>query len=342
MITRSKLIYIAILVLAGVLTFLKIPVASSQGVTITAARVEGALPLDDLQAAVWDEATAVSVPLSAQIITRPSLTQSNVRAVDVRALHNNEQISFMVEWDDQTMNDTAVRVQDFSDAVAIQFPLAEGAQPFFCMGQQGGNVNIWHWKADSQIDMNSWQDVDTVYPNMYVDGYTFTDTDGNEIATVEDYTDPNYLPAYAADNLIADFNRLSPVEDIIAGGFSTLTSQSLEGQNVKGFGVWEDGKWHVIFSRALDSAESEDILFSPGKVYSIAFAAWDGENEERDGQKSTSQWVSLQLEQAVPQEILAEEPIPVPSGYPLFFWILIGGLVLFLLISVIISFKLPE
>ena len=34
------------------------------------------------------------------------------------------------------MNDDMVGVQDFRDAVAVQFPLAEG-QPFFCMGQRG-------------------------------------------------------------------------------------------------------------------------------------------------------------------------------------------------------------
>jgi len=344
MITRSRLIFVTILLLAGGLTFLKIPVASSQGVTITAAKVASALPLEDVHAAVWDEATAVSVPLSAQITTKPTLPQTTVRAVDVRALYNDEQITFLVEWEDETMNDSAVRVQDFSDSVAIQFPLAEGAQPFFCMGQQGGNVNIWHWKADWQLSMKTWQDVDTVYPNMYVDGYTFAETDGSSLAAVEDYTDPNYLPAYAADNLRADFNRISAVEDIIAGGFGTLTSQPAEGQNVQGFGVWENGKWRVIFSRALDSTESEDILFSPGKVYSIAFAAWDGENGERNGQKSTSQWVSFKLDRAVAVSSPPAKVETSPAGISRFLvlYICIGGILLFVLVGAIIYVRLPE
>lgn len=294
MIIRSRLLLLTLLALAGVLTFLKIPLASSQGVTIAASKVDGALPLDDVTAALWDEATAVSVPLSAQIVTRPMFPQANVKAVDVHALYNDGQIAFLVEWDDETADETAVRVQDFADAVAIQFPLID-AQPFFCMGQQGGNVNIWHWKADWQAGLTARQDVDSVYPDMYVDGYTFADTEAGAAAPVSSYEDINYVTAMAADNLFASPVYASPVEDLIAGSFGSLTSQPVEMQNVQGHGEYADGKWRVVFARDLASPEAEDAQFAPGKVYSLAFAAWDGANEERNGQKSTSQWVSLQL-----------------------------------------------
>ncbi|MBX3055314.1 MAG: hypothetical protein KF770_02480 [Anaerolineae bacterium] len=294
MMTRSRLLLLTLLAVAGVLTFFKIPLASSQGVTIAAAKVEGALPVADVTAVEWQSATAVSVPLSAQIVAKPMFPQANVKAVDVRALYNDGQIAFLVEWADGTMDDTAVRVQDFADAVAIQFPLVEG-QPFFCMGQQGGNVNIWHWKADWQAGMDGRQDVDDVYPNMYVDDYPFADMEAGAAAPVSSYTDINYLPAMAADNLFAAPTYTSPVEDLIAGSFGSLTSKPAEMQNVQGHGAYADGKWRVIFTRDLVSPEAEDAQFRAGQVYSLAFAAWDGANEERNGQKSTSQWVSLQL-----------------------------------------------
>lgn len=294
MMTRSRLFLIALLVVAGVMTFLKIPLASSQGVTVVAAQMDGALPLDDVGAAVWDEATAVSIPLSAQIVARPMFPQANVKAVDVRALYNDAQIAFLVEWDDETMDETAVRVQDFADAVAIQFPLVEG-QPFFCMGQQGGNVNIWHWKADWQAGLVARQDVDSVYPNMYVDRYAFADTEAGASAPVSSYEDVNYVPAMAADNLFASPNYSSPVEDLIAGSFGSLTSQPADMQNVLGHGEFVDGKWRVIFVRDLQSPVAVDAQFENDQVYQMAFAAWDGTNEERNGQKSTSQWISLQL-----------------------------------------------
>ncbi len=294
MVSRNRPFLIFLLAVAAVLTFYKIPLASSQGLTIVAAEISGALPVDDLDSERWQEATAVEVPLSAQIIARPIFAQANVKLVRTRALFNGEQIAIYVEWEDPSEDGSTVRVQDFSDAVALQFPLVEG-QPFFCMGQEGGNVNIWHWKADWQANVYARQDVDTAYPDMYVDGYPFADEEAGAAASITDYRDVNFIPALAAGNLFASAARVSPVEDLIAGTFGSLTSQPAEMQNVQGHGEWSRGKWRVIFTRDLASNEADDIHFEAGKVYAIAFAAWDGANDERNGQKSTSQWVSLQL-----------------------------------------------
>ncbi len=295
---RSFLSLSLLLALAAALTFFKVPLASSQGLTLITAEVAGDLPVDDPDSAVWQNSTAIEVPLSAQNVTRPMLLDTKVKSVTARALRNGSQIAILIEWADDTQNDSMVRVQDFRDAVAVQFPLAEG-QPFFCMGQPGGNVNIWHWKADWQADITARNDMNTLYPNMYVDQYPFTGAAKPVLTAPGDYTDPNYLPALASGNLFASATRASPVEDIIAGGFGSLTAQPVDGQNVQGFGAWADGKWRVIFSRDLSSAEIDDVKFTAGKVYSIAFAAWDGANNERNGQKSTSQWVSLQIEGAI-------------------------------------------
>lgn len=301
-----------VLALAIGLTLFKIPLASSQGLTLVAVEVPENLPVADPDSDLWQKATAVEVPLSAQIVARPMLPETKVKSVTVRALHNNTQLAFLVEWADETQDDRMVRVQDFRDAVALQFPLAEGP-PFFCMGQQGGNVNIWHWKADWQADIAARQDVDTQYPAMYVDGYTFVEPATNISAGPADYTDPAYLPALAADNLFAVPVHDSPVEDLVAGGFGSLTTQPIAEQNVQGYGAWAGGKWRVIFSRDMASTEADDVAFTTGQVYGVAFAAWDGANQERNGQKSTSQWVSLQfagpaglaqtgVEPAAPQE----------------------------------------
>jgi hypothetical protein len=276
--------------LAGLFTFFKVPLASSQGVTVLAAQVSEALPVSDPQAATWQTATAVEVPLSAQNITKPMFATARVKAITVRALYNATDIAFLVEWADDTQNDSMVRVQDFRDAVALQFPLGEG-QPFFCMGQVGGNVNIWHWKADWQADMAARQDMETLYPNMNVDFYPFANT---ALPGPGDYADPNYVPALAAGNLFAA-GHTSPVEDLIAGGFGSLTAQVAAAQNVSGYGLWANGKWQVIFTRPLASKETEDVQLSAGKQYAFALAAWDGANDERNGMKSTSQWVTLQV-----------------------------------------------
>jgi hypothetical protein len=285
-----------ILVLAATLalTFFRVPLASSQGLTLVAPYVEQDLPIGDPDSPLWQQSTALSIPLSAQNVTLPKILETSVRTVSARALHDGSRIALLVEWSDATKNDTTVRAEDFRDAVAVQFPLAEGP-PFFCMGQVGGNVNIWHWKADWEAERTARADVDSVYPNMYVDQYPFTSADDPVSASPADYTDPNYLPAMASGNLLAAATRASSVEDLVAGGFGTLTAEPLAGQNVDGFGEWSGEAWRVIFSRGLRSAETDDVRFTAGRLYSMAFAAWDGANGERNGEKSTSQWVSLQL-----------------------------------------------
>jgi hypothetical protein len=312
MIKRNQVLLGLVLLCTVALTLLKIPVASSQGLTLIAAPVEGELPLGEADADEWAAATAVDVPLSAQNISKPILLETKVKSLTVRALHNGSQIALLVEWSDDTQDDQMVRMQDFRDAVALQFPLVEG-QPYFCMGQAGGNVNIWHWKADWQADLTARKDMETAYPNIYVDEYPFAEVGVDTIASVTDYSDPNYLPAMQAGNLFASPARPSPVEDLIAGGFGTLTSQAVEGQNVQGFGEWKDGRWRVIFSRDLPAATAEDVSFAVGKTHAIAFAVWDGANEERNGQKSTSQWLSLQLGQSRSQAPGTEaEPVEKP------------------------------
>jgi cytochrome b558/566 subunit A len=268
--------------------------------------------------------------------------QSTVKSVTARALQNENQVAILVGWDDATQDDSAIRVQDFRDAAALQFPLAQG-QPYFCMGQQGGNVNIWHWKADWQADIAGRQDMESEYPNMYVDEYPFADPEKGVTAGIADYTDPNYVPAMQAGNLFAGPVRITPVEDLIAGGFGSLTAQAIEAQNVRGFGTWQDGKWQVIFSRDLASSEADDVIFNPGKVYSLAFAVWDGANSDRNGQKSTSQWVSLQLAAApkAPSEAPAAEtasPWTSPRNITL---MIIGVFALLFIAGFFVYLRLP-
>jgi DMSO reductase family type II enzyme heme b subunit len=343
MVTRFRLLAGLVLIVAVALTWLKIPLASSQGLTLVAARVSGDLPANDPDAPGWQEATAVEVPLSAQNITKPMRLDTKIKSLTARALYNDSQMAFLVEWVDDTRNEEMVRAQDFRDAAALQFPLAEG-QPYFCMGQQGGNVNIWHWKADWQADIAARQDMEHVYPDMYVDEYPFTQpiTAGQVLAV--NYTDPTYLSAQAAGNLFASASYASPVEDLIAGGFGSLTSQPAQGQNVQGYGVWADGKWRVIFSRELTSAEADDVSFNSGKVYSVAFAAWDGANGERNGQKSSSQWVALQFESAAPAP--AAQPAPtaetVRQPLPPVFFAFVALLVLLFAIGAVVYWRLPE
>ncbi|OGV99527.1 MAG: hypothetical protein A3I04_07455 [Nitrospinae bacterium RIFCSPLOWO2_02_FULL_39_110] len=87
------------------------------------------------------------------------------------------------------------------------------------------------------------------------------------------------------------------IKDMNAEGLGTLTVQ--EHQDVTGKNFWNNNKWKVVFLRRLSNSDNNDVQFQPKeyKEYKdIAFAVWDGSNEEQGAQKTISSWYYLQVE----------------------------------------------
>ncbi len=257
------LLFLLILVVAGVLGGLGIPLVSSEGMIIRAHLVEGELPSAP-EDAVWSKIPAMTLPLSGQVITRPVWPEPTARALTVRTLHNGTEIAFLLEWQDNTKNDR-LTPGTFRDGVAIGLPLGD-APAFFCMGQLDHYINIWHWKADWQSD---------------IDRRAARNSDKRKegVRTFE------VIP-----------RRISSVEDLIGGGFSTLTTKEKQGR-VQGKATWKDGVWHVVMRRPLVSEEQEnEAKLIPGRVQTVSFAVWNGENKERNGQKAVAPWFQLSID----------------------------------------------
>jgi DMSO reductase family type II enzyme heme b subunit len=83
-------------------------------------------------------------------------------------------------------------------------------------------------------------------------------------------------------------NADQSVTDMTAKGFGTLTSQPQ--QDVKGKASWNNGEWRVVFTRSLTDNDTQDAQFPVGVFQSIAFAIWDGANNETGAQKAISSW----------------------------------------------------
>ncbi len=202
-----------------------------------------------------------------------------IYAVAVRAVHDSKRLAILCTWKDPAPDGAPVRVQDFQDAVALQFSM-NGNTPFLGMGDANNPVNIWQWKAGWQQEAEGHrQDMSDAYPSMHADTYFAT----------------SYRTATDAGNEVSIPHR-SPVEDANAHGFGTLKSQAPSGQNVSGKGVWRDGSWSVLFVRDLKSKESDDVKLVIGKQIPVAFAVWDGQNRDRNGRKVVSNWHKLVLE----------------------------------------------
>lgn len=252
-----------VIVAASVLGAFGIPLVSSEGMTIRSYLVQGDLPnaADD---AAWKKVSPMTIPLSGQVITRPVWPEPTVRALTVRSVHNGTEIAFLLEWQDNTKNDR-LTPGTFRDGVAIGLPLGD-APAFFCMGQLDHYINIWHWKADWQSD---------------IDRRAARASEKKEggVRTFE------VIP-----------RRVSSVEDLIGGGFSTLTTKERQGR-VQGQAVWRDGVWHVVMRRPLMGEEQEnEATLVPGRIQTVSFAVWNGENKERNGQKAVAPWFQLSID----------------------------------------------
>jgi hypothetical protein len=227
-------------------------------------------PLDP----AWESMDPVRVPVN-PLWPEPA----PVYAVAVTAVHDGKRVSVLCQWRDDLPNGGPIRVQDFQDAVALQFSL-KGTRPFLGMGDVNNPVNIWQWKAGWQAEVEGHRpDMHDLYASMHVDTYFAT----------------SYRTATDAGNILAQPHKTA-VEDANARGFGSFKSQPLSGQNVHGKGIWHDGFWNVVFVRELKSRDAGDIQFVARKQIPVAFAVWNGQQHDRNGRKAISNWYQLVLE----------------------------------------------
>ena len=258
-----------------------------EGEPIVARYVGGDLPVTDPDAGAWDDAQRVLVPLVAQQIAQPYLDKAGVSELHVRALNNGAEVALLLEWDDDLVDDLD-GIRRYHDAVAVQLPTRSGSTPpALTMGSPGAPVHVLQWRATWQRDIDSEgkTGVDQIYP-----------------AVVHDVMPDDVLPAETANlywvgreagNPLSQNVRTTPVEEVVAEGFGTVTH--LPNQTARGVGVNEDGRWRVVVAVPSERAGVGDAL-APGTSWPVAFAVWLGSRENRGGRKHIATWQTLVLE----------------------------------------------
>jgi len=241
---------------------------------LSAKFVSGELPADP-DNTLWGSAASIDVLMAGQVIAKPRWENPSVDLVTVRALYNDKEIAFLMEWGDR-FKDTVhnpekeYKVSDvykgyvsweeitrdignFRDSIALQFPTAIPAgtrKPHFFRGESGNTVNLWVWKSD-----------------------------------LEESGQP-------------------PVEEVNASSpGQPMKIQPPEGQQIKGKGIWKDGVWKVVIKRPLLTEDKNDIQFEKGKFIPLALNVWDGSNGEHNLLMSLSSWHYVILETTVPMSV---------------------------------------
>jgi len=219
--------------------------------------------------------------------------------VTVRALHDGKEIALLLVWSDATHDHTAMRPQDFRDAVAVQFAMSSDP-PFFAMGAKNQFVNIWMWKSERQADLEpAFQDLDKIYPNIGIDSYPNLLVSPLEQPTRHAVTlksNPTFVTGWGAGNIVSDPLRNSAAEDLNAQGFGTLRARPREHQVVHARGVYATDTYRVILRRSLVANGERSVALTPGTVVPVGLAVWNGSAGDRDGKKSVTIWQDLYIE----------------------------------------------
>jgi len=290
---------------AGLLTAFDLRFAASAETRLTALSSREEVPAEEPFDSYWEDISPVEMLLSAQNVTPPHGGRKSTALA--RAVHDNDNLYVLLEWTDSTASRSASRVQDFTDAAAVEFP-ADGSEsvPALCMGDPTRSVNIWQWRA-------AWQEhpapsIREQYPNTVVDDYPFS-------------SDPAFAPARDLGNPVAPGVHETAVDNIVAGGFGSLTSDDVSA--VDGVGEWRDGRWRVVFRRSLEVGRTGNVDLPVGTKTNLAFAVWDGSAGERNGMKSVSGFATLSVS-------FDRAPSRGPSPY----WLFLVVIVMFVLLGV--------
>jgi hypothetical protein len=273
-----------------VLQYGGIPTARAAGTELVSAALSGALPATDPASPAWDAATPLEMPLSAQLVVLPQRSAPFEPSLEVRSLNNATHIAFRISWRDAVKDNRTTMQGQFRDAVAVQVGPAAGPPPV-CMGAAGSRLQIMQWKADWQADIEEgFRDLQDAFPNFWVDYYPYH-------IGKPPYTAPQnfseeaklYLVGYHVGNPFSEPLKVSAVEDAVADGFSTITTQRQ--QDALGRGVWTEGRWDVVITRPRDSGDGQDVPIAA--TNNVALAVWDGASGDVGSRKSVTGWVTL-------------------------------------------------
>ncbi len=272
--------------------------ASAEGlVACHMALDDAAFATPDPTAGHWEACLPAQVVCLPQAIATPSKFTVSAPTLDVRAVHNGRWIGLRVRWADAT-RDEQVGGDAFSDAVAVALPVGEKQTTSPFMGGPGTPLEILHWKAVWQRDVeHGYADVADHHPHAAVARYHgSTTTQEHALAEVMQSEEARLAsPAIRLGNPVSQIQREFPVEQLAAAGFTgSLTTQNR--QDARAWGVYAEDHWTVVFTRPLDTGDDQDRPLRPGDEHELNLAVWDGTAGDVGARKSYTMFIPLHIE----------------------------------------------
>jgi hypothetical protein len=206
----------------------------------------------------------------------------------VQAATDAREVAFRLEWVDATRDDVPLPGR-FSDGCAVQVPAAVAPDaPAPQMGEAGRQVEISYWRATWQAVVDGRGDtIRDLYPHAAVDHYPFEAASLQKGGPDQQAMADRYAPARVLGNPMAG-PRTTPVQDLIATGPGTLVAAGQTRSS--GRGVRTKDGWAVVLRRPIPAG------LAPGARSQVAFAIWEGSQEETGARKMRTGWIQLAME----------------------------------------------
>lgn len=241
----------------------------------------------------WQNVPEVKINLLGQMMVKPKPVKAETQSLIVQAVHDGKYIAFRMRWADKEKSE-AGKLGEFSDAVALEFPVLdnENPPPIF-MGIKDNPVHLFHWRAQYQNDEeHGKKSIKDIYPNLNSDMYPNEFVDRGSLKAATEEQREIFSHGKAAGN--PQSNVKKAVDEMIAEGFGS--SVVIEDRDSVAHGDWKDGEWTVVVSRALHRPKRSVI--EVGKTSAFGVAVWQGGMDEVGSRKSmTMIWTTFKVEE---------------------------------------------
>lgn len=249
--------------------------------------------ISQVSAKYWQGVPEIKIDLLAQMIVKPKPAKVQTESAKVQIIHDGKWIAFRMRWADKEKSE-AGKLGEFSDAVAIEFPVLDNQNPPpIIMGYKDNPVHLFHWRAQYQYDEeHGKKGIKDIYPNAVADIYPNEFADRGSLKPATDEQKEVFSSGKATGN--PQSSRKKAVDELMAEGFGSSTVR--EDTESTAYGEWKDGEWVVVISRALKRPNGS--VLEIGKGSSFGLAVWQGGQDEVASRKSiTMEWTPFKVEE---------------------------------------------
>ncbi|MEE2737835.1 MAG: c-type cytochrome [Planctomycetota bacterium] len=282
--------------------------------------------------ALWSEVNGYKLVVTGQMELIPRWLQSSVRQVMVKAVHNEEEMALLFEWDDRTPDIRHVKsgghdwegkgadlptrpfylpgilnrpiLFPYTDAIEVQWHFRESStakRPSVMWGDPDRPVLLWNWQADR------WWPRGATGKPVGPQVQTIPTAGGGE---------PAIRRRYQRNSSTKDSGRQSSVRVSLSRGFSVELEPAQDGipNAISSHAAWSDGKWKILLygsKKELSVINEVASSFAPDKSLakrengdtdhmsvSVALHIWDGAAGEFGKRVGITKWFDLHFEES--------------------------------------------